>query len=639
MIYVLIGHRGAGKTGFLARVAAYYKQAKLPVCAVDLDEYLGQRHGDSPSALFVRHGEAAFRALEAAGFAELFEKHRGGLQDTYIALGAGFAFELPPQVHPIWIRRPTDAIGRIFLDRPRLHAELSPLQEYHRRYAEREPRYAALSRDVWEVAEGMHCENDGERLFVLGALAGVAGYNSRTVGGILTLLPQHFQRRGDAMTFADWLKRRLRFRNTRFELRDDLLDQAQIALVLATVPAERLIYSFRRPSPSADLLRWVSQHFSVWDYPLELGPPPLPLPPPILSLHKRISDETAAAAAARLCAVGQHLGASILKLAIVIADFAELLIGHAFTTAEPKQRAFLPRSEKQPGRWTWYRLVRANQPLAFFREGEGSCPDQPCLADFLRAMDCFAQPAHCTDVSTPFAAVLGDPVLHSRTPVEHFSYFRDRGMPVVAISMTESEWQMGGLKSLTSIGLRCAAVTAPLKNLAAQEVGFSKSGLDAAVNTLFFDAVAKRWRGTYTDPAGAKALLGPWADQTNVAIWGGGGTLAAIAQVLPRAQMYQARNAAPRHGTAEEPASPRILIWAVGRSRQPNWPPPSFAPELVIDLNYSEDSPGREYALAQKARYVSGDAWFAAQAAEQRRFFSAEQESEIAASASAQGVF
>ena len=52
------------------------------------------------------------------------------------------------------------------------------------------------------------------------------------------------------------------------------------------------------------------------------------------------------------------------------------------------------------------------------------------------------------------------------------------------------------------------------------------------------------------------------------------------------------------------------------------FPPAPWKPQLVLDLNYTEDSPGREYALLVGADYISGKLMFEYQAKKQQKFFS-----------------
>ena len=69
--------------------------------------------------------------------------------------------------------------------------------------------------------------------------------------------------------------------------------------------------------------------------------------------------------------------------------------------------------------------------------------------------------------------------------------------------------------------------------------------------------------------------------------------------------------------------NPELVIWAVGRSRMSlcSAPPQNWKPLYVLDLNYTEDSPGREYAVKTKAQYLSGWLWFKTQAQAQRVLF------------------
>ncbi|MNL62489.1 hypothetical protein D3C87_1865150 [compost metagenome] len=51
-------------------------------------------------------------------------------------------------------------------------------------------------------------------------------------------------------------------------------------------------------------------------------------------------------------------------------------------------------------------------------------------------------------------------------------------------------------------------------------------------------------------------------------------------------------------------------------------PPPEWRPAMILDLNYKEDSMGREYAQSFGANYTSGLVMFLAQAQGQRAFWS-----------------
>jgi shikimate 5-dehydrogenase len=93
--------------------------------------------------------------------------------------------------------------------------------------------------------------------------------------------------------------------------------------------------------------------------------------------------------------------------------------------------------------------------------------------------------------------------------------------------------------------------------------------------------------------------------------------------VFPQGIAYSARSGMPLQALQISPQSPKIVVWAVGATRQPAcvWPPTEWQPEVVLDLNYSADSPGKQYAQRCGAHYYGGLAFFTAQAEAQRQFW------------------
>jgi len=96
-----------------------------------------------------------------------------------------------------------------------------------------------------------------------------------------------------------------------------------------------------------------------------------------------------------------------------------------------------------------------------------------------------------------------------------------------------------------------------------------------------------------------------------------------VLAAVPRGVPYSARGGGPLAGFEDVDGGPDIVIWAVGRSRQAacQWPPSGWAPRLVVDLNYTEDSPGLEYAQRLGVAYQSGLNMFKTQAQRQREFW------------------
>lgn len=666
-LHLIVGHRGVGKTAFLQRVRAAYARRSLPVTTWDLDAELSRHHGVAVATLFHQQGEPRFRAQEhallRARLAELRDPAQASdphdLCDVYVALGAGYDEDprvaVPPAWLPLarvlWLRRLTDPQGRIFVDsaRPRLDPDLPPLAEFQRRFVERQSRYQAWHDTVWIMPEGAESdENPAEDQFLFAALASQHHSPKGMLPAVLTLLPDPLARSEAAHEF---LMRRLTWPGLRFELRDDLLSDAQRAWAQHLLPPERVIQSARRALPSHKDVQAACRQKSAVDLPCELlqSPPAeawlrewtarmdgAMLPGLIASLHDRDIGESVPQAAARLQSLALQLGAQHAKLAIEVHDFAELAWGLAWADADPLRRAFLPRTSAAqhasgPERFRWFRALQARakrSPLSFVREGDGSSADQPTLCEHLQlGMADMGQP------SRGFAAVLGDPLQHSRSPSEHRAFFSRQGLPMLAIPCSEADLAHGGLALLRQLGLRCAAVTAPLKRAAG-----ALTGLESC-NTLWWQDDTASWQGENTDPVGLRALLASLPADAQVAVWGGGGVLPSLHETLPQAQFFSLRTAALRRPSsgardannasdasdgatqnAAALAQPSVVVWAAGhRGRDAALQPPaSWRPQCVYDLDYREDSAARDYALRVGARYVSGLVMFTAQAAAQR---------------------
>lgn len=599
MITTLVGHRGVGKTALLARIEVYLRELGKTGLVLDLDAEVARQAGRSVAEIFAQDGEARFRERERARLAELATAHERSREEVFIAVGAGYTGDLP-RGRCFWVRRATDESGRIFVGdgRPRLDAQASPLAEFQARFAERQLRFTNWSDTELLLSEGAEEPNADERALLFD--------QARDLDAALTLTPEYFSpfhpRDSQAMRRLAW--------GLHLELRDDLLDPERILSLTVPLPVDRFLVSLRRDPAFA---RWVSRvkPGARIDWPAEWGRAP-DFSPAYYSLHERTAGQSVAEAAARLAQAATP-GAQ-LKLALEIHDFEELIAGHHWASADPTRRSFLPRSAD--GRWRWYRLLRKGHAgLNFVREGDGSAPDQPTLLEWMRMLP----------RAREFAAVLGWPVAHSRTPVEQDAHFRARGWPVLAIPVREAEWEGGALAQLQSLGLRAAAVTSPLKELAARVPGTQTPLAErlGSVNTLMWQPERRAWQATNTDfPAFEAIFAREIPVHATVAVWGGGGMLPLLRALLPSASFYSARNAEPRPGSLAVRA-PEIVVWSVGRARQAaaRWPSERWRPTLVLDLNYAENSPGREYAQRIGARYVGGLAAFRAQAEAQRRFW------------------
>lgn len=600
MITAVVGHRGTGKSELMKRLQLYLAGQEIEF--VDLDSEIESKSGKPLRELFLEHGEPYFREMERQLFLESLQKAQ---REMFIVVGAGFdVSSIPESVRVIWVKRTTDLDGRIFLDRPRLNADVSPLEEYAKRAVTREAHFAERADEIYLMPEGIF-ENHHRAMAVEKA---ILTRKLEQVGGVITILPEVLQ------TEPRWRLFKERFVGSGvgcFELRDDLLTDEQINTIINDLSEETLLFAFRKKAdgleffPSEEGQDFLTK-FSWVDWPLELGDPSgiatiVKKEKLILSLHDRdrFSD----------LEKYQHLSAH-LKFAPLVESFHELEKGHLWQQADPANRSFLPSSPT--GRWSWYRLLqKGKQTFNFWRESQGTSMDQPSLWAWMMA----------ANQSFQFAAVLGDPVYHSYTPLEHSDFFFKKNMSVVAIEIHREEWSQA-MPFLERLGMHYAAVTAPHKHAAAKWV---KNPTLEAVNTLYFDDKSKAWLGASTDEDGFAELIDGVGMvsplQKEIFIWGGGGTLQMIQKLLPHASLFSARTGQPREGTDVAGVMPKILVWAAPRTPQTMMPPQSWQPSMVFDLNYKEDSMGREYAQACGANYESGLRMFVAQAQKQRIFW------------------
>lgn len=625
MKYLIIGHRGVGKSEFLKRVKKYYILKHVSCLSFDLDTEIEARTRKTISEIFRSFGEKYFREVEESILKQIFSENMNFSGPIFVAVGAGYSGSYPKDAKILWLRRPTDESGRIFLDRPRLNPEQSPYEEYFARFHEREIKFREVYHREIMIGEGWNIENDFET-----TLLGLTPANLKLSVTISSELIEN------EIRLEEFIESHLFFGVKYFELRNDLLSDSEIYQVAKMLPREKVLISFRpkttgvgqsSSAASQELIEFSGIYDTDWA--LELGPSPL-AHNKIISLHTRLAAgdelESIEEAAERLLS---HK-ADHYKLAVPVNNFMELWAGHRFFSESTGARSFLPNSIL--GRWNWYRLLQFGKMFLNFARGTNvASPDQPTIFDFLRVST-----VHSSKMVNEFAAVLGDPIIHSHTPSEHYDYFKNLSQNVVALKMSLEECNSLNLSILERLGLRAAAVTSPLKNKMVSLCKFldQKSSELNSVNTIFLTRTG--WSGTNTDLDGLISTFSNLDLHGDVVVWGGGGTRLALKTLFPNAHFFSARYGEEiwienKNGNdnkrIENEILPSVLIWAVGRTRSANTqtPPTRWKPDYVFDLNYSDDSPGKEYALLTGAKYISGRGMFVAQAKIQREFFKAQE--------------
>ena len=101
----------------------------------------------------IRHSEANLRRIEFEICCKISNSH----SQYVIALGAGFSIhKLSSLVEVILVSRTTDALGRIFLDRPRLNPKMSALEESQLRFKQRDSAFREQANFIYPLPEGLN---------------------------------------------------------------------------------------------------------------------------------------------------------------------------------------------------------------------------------------------------------------------------------------------------------------------------------------------------------------------------------------------------------------------------------------------------------------------------------------------------
>ena len=618
MIYFIIGHRGVGKTHWLIKLKKLFTAQKIKAAFLDLDKEIEKHTKKNIKDLWNPHfinPDKNFRKIELKVLNTLIKKHK---DQVFIALGAGFdlkKLKKPKTSRIIYLQRETDSNGRIFLNRPRLKPHLSPYQEYLRLYKTREKIYQKYADEHFVLPEGDFNFNALEKLFfnINLDVKNTFIQQKKLAPEVLTLNKNILPK--DSARWPSFINRRIKWGLKYFEVRDADWTDKKLEKLLPLIPLKKLLLSFRRKTASQVFLR---QNVSkiLFDWPLEKNHSFKP-GRQILSLHKRkgktVKDFK------KILKTFNIKPPNLLKLAVEVYSLEELLLGHKWFLKDPKHRIFLPTSPKKnnlPGNWRWYRKIFGpNMPFYFIRESKTGLKDQPYLYENVKQLKSMKTEQKL------FFAVLGFPIKHSASPSYYRKWADKNNLDFVKINIPLESFTKKNLNILKSLGLRGLAVTSPLKkkafNLCLKKYPCALKA--KAVNTMVFQN--NMWAGFNTDIYALTILLKK-LNKESTAVWGGGGLLAVLKQILPKAQFYSARTGRLRTKTPNLETI-KIVVWAVGRNKMSfcKFPDLRPVPKKVLDLNYTEDSPGKEYALMMKAKYESGWDFFKIQADKQKIIF------------------
>ncbi len=600
----LIGHRGVGKTELLERLRIYFPQFEY----FDLDAVISKKVANPIYKIFETFGEDYFRSKEIDQAHELLNK-----KDIVVSLGAGFQLDnLPEDVVCIWIRRPTDSGGRIFLNRPILNSKLKPLDDYLSRFDKRNKKYFDRANYIYDMPEGIQLiESSGllkknlldheKNLF-----KDILFRTTKKRKGILTLDSNNIGNK----VFYDTI-----------ELRTDLFSAKDIIQLVGSFrKVSKMIVSFRKQAHHdlndlADTLSevdWVDIDCSLQKIMARFISENSKLAKNklIVSCH----EDSVLESIDRLESNAKPIGKPILKCSPLIKSYAELKILFDWYREDSKRRLIFPRS--LTGDWKWFRcFMLSKQNMNFINDGFSRVADQPTMFDSLVYSDEFSS----------FSGVIGNPIQHSYSPVFHYEFMKKKKSPYFGIKIEEKEFDFA-MDFLESIGLKEVSITAPYKESVYRKykTRFLNSPDLKSLNTLVFQSKSKI-AATNTDAIGIMKTLSRIAkdefkkplDKLSIVLWGGGGVVASIKQQLPSVLLVASRQ-------GQLPAKINnidILIWAAPRSPVTKIPK-NCTIKMIFDLSYGSNSMGLELAKENHIPFVSGLEMFKEQGIGQQMFWS-----------------
>lgn len=595
----IVGHRGSGKSTLLKRLSAHFE------ISFDLDEEIEKRSKAKIVDIFSKYGEKAFREIEEATLQKLITETQDQ-KSVLIALGGGYRGSIwPKEFKGLWVRRDSDIWPRFFVDKPQVGTSLEGL-DFMQNFVEREERYRKWADYVWTLQEGEGLEFvDNHKLisFPSGPLVFPLIEKPDLKDSIITLHP-HMHRNIEAA-----FKERLLWNLDYIELRTDLMNASQLERLLSLAP-EKTLLSIR--SPDFDF-RTLTSTPALIDWDIELGSASNSQIK-ILSLHdfsdgistglKKL-EEAAQAYKKKFKVNSVHLKASPLAR-----SFDDLELLWKWYLKDPTERSILPRSPLtlELPLWQWFRLyMKKKQKLNFVREANEGVRDQPTLSQWLSVED-----------FKNFAAVVGNPVMHSISPVFHHDFFKKKKANYFAIPLSKEECTKEKIDFLISLGAVAFAITSPLKEALSWFDFTEPEDESSNVQTNFVFKKGLQFVRANTDRYSIPELI---QKESSWIIWGSGSVGRQLYQSAQNAVLFSARESKKLNKKGELDLSTAALLWAAGD--EASLPDDSMKTAKVYDLSYSHRSRGRLWAQKNGSEYFAGLKFFVTQAQNQQRLFEA----------------
>lgn len=581
--WLIVGHRGSGKSSFLRGLSRHFEHC------IDLDDEIEKRTQKQILELFSKYGEESFRQLEAATLDAIIKENEK-FGSVVIALGAGFRANIWPRDYRcLWLRKETDVWPRFFADRPQIAT--SDPENFLSHYIEREQRYQLLADAAWTFEEGSEALMQQQREWPLDISCGE--------GACLTLVPRlHKDPTASIDLRKNW--------NLRFELRSDLWPAEVIKKILAEKKVP-LLLSVRTEKLSLDEVLPKERNNIFLDWDLAFGDVPDSYKPDIISLHD--FSEGMKPALKKLNRALERYPSALLKAAPFVNTFEDLEILWKWREQNPAKHMVYPRTPiaVEHPKWQWFRLYLKNkQPLNFVREATEGPRDQPTIAQYQKHI-----------AGTSFAAILGEPVFHSYSPLFHHDFFEKKKMSFLCIPLRKDAFSLQVFDFLNQLGAKAYAVTSPLKEhgvlLAKSKAADSAS--EKVCNTL---VKKSEWNRFNTDAKAIEKIFK--SSHASWRIWGSGAVAKQCFDGLEHAELYSARGGEKLEAKGSFKEDSFNLLWAAGDEAKA--PPESWKPLKVYDLSYAQRSLAILYANNLKVDYENGLEFFKIQALAQQEHWS-----------------
>lgn len=620
--FYFVGHRATGKT-----TAGRLVGERLDWEFIDLDARIEQGEGERCAEIVARD-EPRFRQLERDYLDRVRDEPVEG--PRLIVLGGGFR-PIPTDGIVLWLRR--DGWRETAADeRSAIDGSVDFETELDRMVREREPRWEERAHLEYEIPR---CRGP-----------------ERVADDLSMLLSWLVEAPGDPLLEKTFLISREReveraFRDARLvgacgvELRSDLhrsgaLDRPEdgacdILASLRTSEPEWLRIALAGGARAVDLdVDYLDGGLAVLDdhpnAPEMLLVSTHPESPQAESVERL---ESAARTAHRRLDVGpQRL---VCKYAPTCASWADVRRGLA--GAERLRKAgcsvtFLPQGDRFAG--IRPRLARENATNYVPVGIGGDRPVPMSLGDWLPHLG-LARPAHTE-------ALIGAPVRHSQGARWHRSVSEREGEPVdylnVRLGRGRADSELGDLLDLLrDLGVRGVSVTSPLKRHVVDREAVAVANELEAANTLVpsvsgsgdGEAASEArpdWRAFDTDRAGmdraVDVLEALGVQPGRAAVIGRGGVSPAVRSAIDDSDWELALHASGREGwpsRADLSKDLALVVNAAGDSDRVYEDPPT--PTAWIDLHYCDVRAAPEGVDV----HLNGDAFFDAQAREQRRLW------------------